>query len=107
MVALLLPAAVRFFRKACRTSSRDRLFRFWGLFKNRSFHSSLPSGNWPRLILAGIKDIASLMRENVRMENLRSTTPVLQNLHDFVRQRERHKRPRRIAETALPFRHKQ
>ncbi|MEF3131973.1 hypothetical protein OS035_10975 [Rhizobium sp. 268] len=27
--ALLLPAVVRFFSKACRTSSRGRLFRFW------------------------------------------------------------------------------
>ncbi|RWX05920.1 hypothetical protein ELH27_28680 (plasmid) [Rhizobium leguminosarum] len=28
MTALLLPAVVRFFSKACRTSSRGRLFRF-------------------------------------------------------------------------------
>ncbi|NKM32171.1 hypothetical protein GFL24_12515 [Rhizobium laguerreae] len=40
--ALLLPAVVQFFRKACRTSSRGRLFRFPKQVRNSGVKAECP-----------------------------------------------------------------
>ncbi|MEK1934053.1 MAG: hypothetical protein AAAC47_30555 [Pararhizobium sp.] len=62
MATLLLPVAVRFYLKACRTSSRGRLFRF-GVFKQKTV--SL--------------DIAALANKILFKLNARKTTAVEAN----------------------------